>query len=144
MMTRIRNPILALCVTICLVVFITSPAPASMVPSRGASPKVSATTDIDAIQRALENKLVIEKLAAYGLTPDEVNSKLKDMTPTQIHMLAQASNDVLAGGDAIGFVIGILVIVILVIVVLWLMDKHVVLKMSSLDTPAYGEPVARG
>ena len=53
------------------------------------------------IQQALENKLVQEKLKAYGLTSDEVASKISSMTPGQIHMLATASDDVLAGGDGL-------------------------------------------
>jgi len=43
-------------------------------------------------------------------------------------MLAQASDPILAGGDALGVVIAILVIVLLVILILKLSDKTVVVK----------------
>jgi hypothetical protein len=43
-------------------------------------------------------------------------------------MLAQASDQVLAGGDALGVIIAILVIVLLVVLILKLSDKTVVVK----------------
>jgi hypothetical protein len=89
--------------------------------------------DIDTIQHALESKLVQEKLEAYGLTSDEVSAKLSSMTPEQIHMLAIASQDVLAGGDGFGAVIAVLIIIILIIVILKLLNKDIIIKMSSLD-----------
>jgi len=83
--------------------------------------------DIDKIKLALENKIVQEKLRAYGLTPDEIKSKISGMTEEQVHLLAHASDSVLAGGDGVGFVIGVLVIIILVIVILKLLNKKIVI-----------------
>jgi hypothetical protein len=61
--------------------------------------------EIEKIQVALENELVTAKLSAYGLTADEVNQKLGQMTDEQIHLLAQASDDILAGGNGVGLAI---------------------------------------
>ncbi|MGC9081549.1 PA2779 family protein [Sulfurihydrogenibium sp.] len=76
----------------------------------------------------MENKLIQEKLKAYGLTDEEVKEKLSKMNGKQIHMLAQASDKVLAGGDAIGFTIGVLIIVLLVIVILKLLNKEIIIR----------------
>jgi len=84
--------------------------------------------EISRIQAALETKIVTEKLKAYGLTPGEIEQKLQGLSDGQIHMLAQASDPILAGGDALGVVIAILVIVLLVILILKLSDKTVVVK----------------
>ena len=101
--------------------------------------------DIGTIQQALENKLVQEKLKAYGLTSDEVASKISSMTPGQIHMLATASDDVLAGGDSgLGAVIAVLIIIILIIIILRLMNKQILIKMSSLDDPGRADLPALG
>jgi hypothetical protein len=64
--------------------------------------------EINKIQLAVENDLVRAKLKAYGLTSEEIEMKLQDMTDKQINPLVQASDNVLGGGDGIGFVIGIL------------------------------------
>ena len=83
-------------------------------------------TEIGKIQRALETEIVKEKLKAYGLTSDEINTKLSDLTDEQIHMLAQASDNILAGADdGLGILIAILLIVLIVILVLKLSGKTV-------------------
>lgn len=114
-----------------LSVFVTSPAIAGMVGSIGSPEFGSAgtrTDEITKIQLALENEMVRAKLTAFGLTSEEVQQKLQDMDDQQISLLAQASEDVLAGGDGLGIVIGVLLIILLVIVILKLMNKSVVVK----------------
>jgi hypothetical protein len=76
--------------------------------------------------------MVQEKLRAYGLTSEEVAAKLPSMSPDQIHTLAAASNDVLAGGDGLGFIIAVLVIIILIIIILKLLHHEIIIRMSSL------------
>lgn len=146
MISAMRNRFLAALVTFHLVLFVTSPAMAAMIPSTGSplagSPEIQK--DIDTIQQALENKLVQEKLKAYGLTSDEVASKISSMTPGQVHMLATASDDVLAGGDGFGAVIAVLIIIILIIIILKLMNKQILIKMSSLDDPGRADLPALG
>jgi len=136
MITRMRNRTLATLITFHLVFFVTSPAFAAMIPSLGSSPHTAGDTlqkDIDTVQRALETKMVQEKLKAYGLTSEEVAAKLPSMTPDQIHTLAAASNNVLAGGDGLGVIIAVLVIIILVIIILKLLHHDIIVRMSGLD-----------
>ncbi|WP_028950116.1 PA2779 family protein [Sulfurihydrogenibium subterraneum] len=110
----------------------TAPAPAAMVDSVMSQNQSvienQREAEINKIQRALENQLVREKLKAYGLTDEEVKQKLDKMSDQQIHMLAQASDKVLAGGDAIGAVIGVLIIVLLIIVILKLLNKEIIIR----------------
>jgi hypothetical protein len=131
MVSRFRVPLLALAMASYLSFFFTSPAMAGMIGSTP-SPELQSSGarggDIEKIQAALENEVVQAKLRAYGLTSEEIQNKLQEMTENQISLLAQASDDVLAGGDGIGFVIGILVIVLLVILIIKLMDRSIVFK----------------
>ena len=131
MISRLRIPLLALAIAIYLSAFVTSPAIAGMVGSI-ASPEFGSagtrTDEINKVQLALENEMVKAKLTAFGLTSEEVRLKLQDMDDHQINLLAQASDDVLAGGDGIGVVIGVLLIILLVIVIVKLMDKSIVIK----------------
>jgi hypothetical protein len=135
MIYLMRNRFLAAFITFHMILFVTSPAMAAMVPSQG-SPQAGSQEiqkDVDKIQHALESKLVQEKLKAYGLTSDEVSAKLSSMSPEQIHMLASASDDILAGGDGLGAVIGVLIIILLIIVILKLLNKQVIIKMTGID-----------
>ena len=136
MISTMRNRILATFITAYMVLFVTSPAFAALIPSIGSSPHTTGETlqkDINTIQQALETKMVQEKLRAYGLTSEEVAAKLPSMSPGQIHTLAAASNDVLAGGDGLGVIIAVLVIIILVIIILKLLHHDIIVRMSSLD-----------
>ncbi|NPV04619.1 MAG: PA2779 family protein [Syntrophaceae bacterium] len=130
MVSRLRNPLLALGVALYLSCLMVSPAVAGMVgsvTSQGAATE-TRQDELSRIQRALETEIVKEKLKAYGLTPGEIEQKLQGLSDEQIHMLAQASDRVLAGGDALGVVIAILVIILLVILILKLTDKSIVIK----------------
>ena len=131
MVSRFRVPLLALVMATYLSLFFTSPGIAGMIGSI-ASPDLQESStragDIDKIQLALENEIVQAKLRAYGLTQEEIQSKFQEMTDSQISLLAQASDDVLAGGDGLGIVIGILVVVLLVIVIIKLMNKSIVIR----------------
>jgi hypothetical protein len=84
--------------------------------------------EIGKIQRALENKILAEKLKAYGLSTAEVKDKLQSMTNEQVHMLSQASERLLAGGDGLVVIIALLVIILLVIVILKLLHKEIIIK----------------
>ena len=133
MISRLRKPLLALGIAIYLSCLIVSPAIAGMVgaiTSQGASSEVRQD-EISRIQTALETQIVAEKLKAYGLTPGEIEQKLQGLSDEQIHMLAQASDQVLAGGDALGVIIAILVIVLLVVLILKLSDKTVVVNIET-------------
>lgn len=129
-MKRFRIPKLALFVAIYFFFILNLPAIAGLVPSISSSETNIKYNpiELEKIKSTLEMKIVAEKLSAYGLTPEEVKSKLSEMTSEQIHLLAQASDKILAGGDGIGLIIGVLIIVLLVIVILKLLNKTIVVK----------------
>jgi hypothetical protein len=79
-------------------------------------------------QRALEHKVVAQKLRDYGVTPDDAQARLASMSDQDLHSLASATKGLPSGGDGTGAIIGVLVVVILVIVVLRLMHRDVVLQ----------------
>ncbi len=130
MIQKSRRPFLAACFSIYLLCLFSTPAVAGMIGSVASSDAYHdrgvRDTEIGKIQRALETEIVKEKLKAYGLTSDEINTKLSDLTDEQIHMLAQASDNILAGADdGLGILIAILLIVLIVILVLKLSGKTV-------------------
>ena len=108
-----------------------SPAAAGLAPSRvSGTTSIASARDADMLiaQRALENKIVVQKLRDYGMAPEDAQARLASMSDTDLHALASASTGLPSGGDATGAVIGVLVVIILIIVVLRLMHRDVVLR----------------
>src|SRR5437762_11295528 len=108
-----------------------APAAAALVASRASGITTIASArdaDMVAVQRALENRLVAQKLRDYGVTPEQVRTRLANMSDRDLHTLASASKGLPSGGDALGVIVTILVIVLLVILILKLMNKEVVVR----------------
>ena len=108
-----------------------APAFAGLAPSRVTGVTAIATTrdaDLLAVQRALEHKVVAQKLADYGVAPGDAQARLASLSDGELHLLASYSKGLPSGGDALGAIIGILVVIILVIVILKLLDKEIIIK----------------
>ncbi len=124
------KPILAVLLAMYLFALSGSPAAAGIIGSVASQPLTGKDTrqqEINAIQRTLENEIVRAKLEAYGLTPDETRAKLQELSDEQIHLLAQASDDLLAGADGEGVVIALLIILIVVLII-YLTGHRVIVK----------------
>jgi hypothetical protein len=86
------------------------------------SGKASVTVrgiEIEKIRRALENKIVAEKLKSYGLSKEEVMAKIDQMSDGQVHQLAALSNKIPAGGDA-GLAVALLIIILVFLILMFL------------------------
>jgi hypothetical protein len=130
MLSRLRNPLLAVIVLFYLTSFLTAPATAGMVGALASNPdsvKIKGE-ELSRIQRALETQIVKSQLEAYGLTPEETRERLHGLSDGQIHLMAQASDRVLAGGDGGGVVVAVLVIILLVLLILYVQNKKIVVK----------------
>ena len=121
----------AIVVILCMSAINIGPAAAGLAPSRVSGAQHDTSTraaDLLTAQRALENKVVAQKLLDYGVAPAEAQARLVGMSDFDLHTLASATKGLPSGGDAAGGLIGVLVVVILVIVVLRLMHRDVVLR----------------
>ncbi len=86
------------------------------------------TEDMSKIQRVLETKVVKERLKEFGLTEEEIHSKLNALTDEELHSFAQNIEGLYPGGDGLGLIIGLLIIAILVLVILHLTDHKIVIE----------------
>jgi hypothetical protein len=86
------------------------------------------TADLATLQKAIEQKMVKERLANLGLTSDEIQTRLGQLSDQQLHNVARQLDDLKVGGDGIGFVVGILVIAILVVILIQLTGHRVIVK----------------
>ncbi|HOG17034.1 MAG: hypothetical protein A4E73_00761 [Syntrophaceae bacterium PtaU1.Bin231] len=131
MLNKFRIPTLAMSVVAYLVLFMTFPAGAGLIPSIPSSIETAdgiRKAEIDKVQKVLEMQIVADKLQAYGLSAEEVKAKLQGMSDGQLHVMAQASDRVLAGGDGLGFVIALLLVVLLAVLILKLMGKEIIVR----------------
>lgn len=114
LVSLMRSRTVAALATFHLVLFAVSPASAAMVGSLGSTAPRAGNAlphDVASLQQALETRVVQARLEAYGLSPDEATSKLSSLTPGQIHLLAVASPDLPAGGDARTLVMIVVIII---------------------------------
>ncbi len=121
----------AILLVLCMSTLEISPAFAGMAPSQSSgTTAIGSTRDADMLiaQRALENKVVAQKLQDYGMNPADAQVKLASMSDQDLHSLASATKGLPSGGDATGALIGVLVVVILVIVILKLTRHDVVIR----------------
>jgi uncharacterized protein DUF6627 len=90
----------------------------------------SRVEDMAKVQSFLENKVVVQKLVDYGVSPAEALAKVEAMSAKDLHRLASLTDRAAAGTDsgAIGFLIAVAILIILIIVILKLMNKEVVVR----------------
>ncbi|MGD0624974.1 MAG: PA2779 family protein [Thermodesulfobacteriota bacterium] len=84
--------------------------------------------EVEKIQKFLEMKVVRERLQELGFAPDEIQSRLNQLSDPQIHQLALQVDNLKVGGDGLEVVIALLVIAILIVVLIWLLGHKVVIK----------------
>ena len=90
--------------------------------------QVDRQADLGKIQKVLETKMIRERLAQYGMTQDEVNTRLSQLSDQQLHKFALQIDDLKVGGDGLGIVIALLVIALLVVLIIQLTGHRVVVK----------------
>ena len=89
----------------------------------------SRVEDMAKVQSFLENKVVVQKLVDYGVSPAEAMAKVQAMSAQDLHRLASLTDRAAAGTDsAIGILIALAILVILIIVIFKLMNKEIVVR----------------
>jgi len=85
--------------------------------------------DMAKVQSFLENKVVVQKLVDYGVSPAEAMAKVRSMSAQDLHRLASLTDRAAAGTDSgIGILIGLAILIILIIVIFKLMNKEIVVR----------------
>ena len=89
----------------------------------------SRVEDMAKVQSFLENKVVVQKLIDYGVSPAEAMAKVKAMGAQDLHRLASLTDRAAVGSDSgIGILIGLAILIILIIVIFKLMNKEIVVR----------------
>jgi hypothetical protein len=87
--------------------------------------------DLHKVQSVLEAKVVRQRLTDYGLSPDEINARLNQLSDAQLHQLASQIDAMIPAGDAgFGIVIALLVIAILAVILVYLLGHRIVITKA--------------
>jgi len=95
-------------------------APSSLSQSQQASNDAMREQDMKIIQKTLESKILRQRLMDYGMSPEETNRRLTQLSDAQVHQLAMESKRLNPGG---GLLIGLLVLGILVLLFIYLLKR---------------------
>ena len=102
---------------------------AGFIESRGSDGVAVRDADVGKLQAFLEQKIVLQRLTDYGVSPEEAMAKIRSMSDRDLHRLASLTDRAAAGtSDALGFLIGVAILIILVIVIVKLMNKEIVIR----------------
>jgi hypothetical protein len=108
-----------------------APAAAALAPSQtSGSTTIASARDADllTVRRALEHRMVAQKLRDYGVSAADVKDRLEGMSDEDLHTLATASAGLPSGGDGLGVIVTVLIIVLLVILIMKLLNKEIVVR----------------
>jgi hypothetical protein len=101
---------------------------ASFIPSHQSDRLSSPTSrqeDMATIQKALEQKLVQERLRDLGYTEDEIKARLDQLSDTELHNFAAQLDTLAPAGSGFEVAVIILLVLVLVALVLILTGPHV-------------------
>ena len=83
---------------------------------------VGTQTELARAERAQKEQQIVdtlsrdkarETLAQYGVKPDQIQQRLSRLTDAEVQRLAQRTENLPAGQDVIGFILGVILILVL-------------------------------
>jgi hypothetical protein len=121
-MLAFKEGLLARRITIMLIILmslmsIVPRVEAAFIPSAESQSELIRDQDIQIIKKALENKVITQRLQDLGFSDQEIQDRMDQLSDQEVHNLATQIDSVSQGG-IFGVVIAVLVIVLLVILIL--------------------------
>ena len=94
----------------------------------GFSP-IDRGSDLARIQNAIETKMIGERLKQIGLTPDEIQKRLGQLSDQQIHQLALQLDELKVGGNGGWAILAIIIVLAAIaVLVIYLSGHEVVIQ----------------
>lgn len=90
--------------------------------------QMDRAADLRKIQKIIETKMIRERLKEFGLTPEEIQTRLNQLSDPQIHQLALKLDELKVGGDAVGVVIVVFLIAAIVVLLIYATGHRIVIK----------------
>lgn len=91
--------------------------------------QVDRESDLQKIQNVIETKMIGERLRQMGLTPEEIQKRLSQLSNQQIHQFALQLDELKVGGDAGWAVLSIIIVLAAIaVLVIYLTGHQVVIQ----------------
>jgi hypothetical protein len=90
--------------------------------------QMNKSIDLDKIRKFIEMKMVRERFNAFGFSPEEIQTRLNQLTDEQIHQLALKIDELKVAGDGFGTVIIVLFIIVVVGLIIYITGHRVVVQ----------------
>jgi hypothetical protein len=91
--------------------------------------QVDRESDLQKIQNVIETKMISERLKQMGLTPEEIQKRLSQLSNQQIHQLSLQLDELKVGGDAGWVILGIIIVLAAIaVLVIYLTGHQVVIQ----------------
>ena len=111
-MHLLRRPI-AIFLSILLTLMPLLPAQAAMIGNQQIINQNQSQQTRDSLQQLLDQDTARQQLQAWGVSPEQINSRIDSMTDAELARINQQLNDLHAGGS----VLGILLVIFIVFVI---------------------------
>jgi len=99
---------------------------AMFIPSAGSIPPREA--EMLKIQKTLESTMIRQRLADFGLSSEEIMTRINTLTDDQIHQFAGNLDSLQAGADGVDALIFLLLVAIVVVVILQASGHRIIVK----------------
>ncbi len=96
---------------------VVAPAQAAMVGTADILKAQSNDLARQKVKLFMERQEVVQQFDAWGVNPDEAQARVDTMTDEEIAMLSSKIDRLPAGGDALGFILAVAVIVFVVLII---------------------------
>ena len=91
--------------------------------------QVDRESDLQKIQNVIETKMIGERLKQMGLTPEEIQKRLSQLSNQQIHQLTLQLDELKVGGDAGWAVLSIIIVLAAIaVLVIYLTGHQIVIQ----------------
>jgi hypothetical protein len=87
----------------------------------------SRALDLEKIQKALETKMIRERLLEFGFTEEEINARIGLLSDQELHQLALKLDELRVGGNGLEVLTVLLLIGIFVLLYLYYTGKKIII-----------------
>ena len=114
-------------ISILMIIFIVNlitpiqPALAALIDTHTYLEKQQIDNARDKVSAFLSKEKVIQVMTQQGINPEEVRSRLANLSDQEVMKISEQIENLPAGGNALGFVIGVLVVVLLILLIMKMM-----------------------
>ena len=114
-------------ISILMIIFIVNlitpiqPALAALIDTHTYLEKQQIDNAREKVSAFLSKEKVIQVMTQQGINPEEVRSRLANLSDQEVMKISEQIENLPAGGNALGFVIGVLVVVLLILLIMKMM-----------------------